>query len=287
MLLSEKLLDTLLQGKKKLSHEAQKRITSFVGSQLTENGAFTNKNGNDDLYYTSFGLMLAYVLKLHINTAHTNQWLDTQNDKLSDLLNCAAYLRSRMLCRLLKTGRLNLALSRMFNTKQTLPLFSDYPHGDMYSPYSQYILLSLKEEMGIETTNRQEILTSLSSYRIATGGYSNIKGSKQATTNATVAALAVRGQLCGYQDNEDIRYLFSTQNESGGFYANALAPVPDLLSTATALFLLKCYGLTPRINAGNFIDAHWQSSGGFAATLMDDRCDVEYTFYGLLALGSV
>ena len=38
MLLSEKLLDTLLQGKKKLSHEAQKRITSFVGSQLTENG---------------------------------------------------------------------------------------------------------------------------------------------------------------------------------------------------------------------------------------------------------
>jgi hypothetical protein len=39
-------------------------------------------------------------------------------------------------------------------------------------------------------------------------------------------------------------------------------------------------------NAVSFIDAHWQPSGGFCATLMDETCDVEYTFYGLLALGA-
>jgi hypothetical protein len=286
MLLSQKLLNILLQGKKRLSSEAQQCIASFVGSQLTANGAFMDKNGKDELYYTSFGLMLAYVLQLNINTDHTMQWIDKQQENLSDLVSCSAYYRSRMLCRLLKAGKWNFALGQLFNTKQTLPLLTDYPHNDMYSPYSQYILLSLQEDLGIETANRQEILTSLLSYRIATGGYSNIKGSEQATTNATVAALAVKGQLCGYKDNDDIRYLFSTQDESGGFYANALAPVPDLLSTATALFMLKCYDMTPKVNATNFIEAHWQPSGGFCATLLDESCDVEYTFYGLLGLGA-
>ena len=284
--ISLKMLETLLQGKKRLNNEAQKRITSFVCSQLTENGAFMDKNGKDDLYYTSFGLMLANVLRLKINTHLTEQWLDKQIDKLSDLVNYSAFIRSRMLCKLLKSGKLSLALNWLFKSPHTLPDFTDYPHGDKFSPYAQFLLLSLKEDLGMAAGNLQELLTSLSSYRVESGGFSNVKGNKQATTNATVAALAVQGQLCGYRENNDVAYLHSLQDESGGFFANSSAPVPDLLSTATALFILKCYGITPQINAGDFIDAHWLSSGGFCATLLDESCDVEYTFYGLLALGA-
>ena len=286
--ISIKMLDTLQQGKKRLGSEAQKRISSFVSSQMTENGAFMDKNGNDDLYYTSFGLMLVYVFNLNINTKQTEKWLDKQNDKLSDLLYYAAHVRSRMLCKLMESGKLYFALQRLFTKKPKLPAFTDYPHGDKYSPYSQFLLLSLKEDMGIETDNRQEILTSLSSYRVENGGFSNIKGGKTASTNATVAALAVKGQLCGYQKNDDVNYLYSLQDDSGGFYANHSAPVPDLLSTATALFMLKCYGVVPRVTANEFVEAHWVSdTGGFCATLMEENCDVEYTFYGLLALGSL
>ena len=36
-----------------------------------------------------------------------------------------------------------------------------------------------------------------------------------------------------------------------------------------------------------FVQAHWLESGGFAPTLLDDYSDVEYVFYGLLALGSI
>ena len=284
--LSLKMLDALQQGKNRLSGEAQKQISLFVRSQMTENGAFMDKNGNDDLYYTSFGLMLAYVFNLNINTKQTEKWLDKQNDKLSDLLYFAAHVRCQMLCKLLKTGKFNFVLKRFFTTKQKLPAFTDYPHGDQYSPYSQFLMLTLKEDMGIETENYQEIITSLSSYHVENGGFSNIKGNKTATTNATVAALAVKGQLSGYQKNVDVDYLYSLQDDSGGFSATPSAPVPDLLSTATALFMLKCYGVAPRINPDNFIDAHWQPSGGFCATLMDENCDVEYTFYGLLALGA-
>ena len=284
--ISIKMLDTLQQGKKRLGSEAQKRISSFVSSQMTENGVFLDKNGNDDLYYTFFGLMLANVFNLNINTKQTEQWLDKQNDKMSDLLFYAAYVRSRMLSKLLKKGKLNFAMQRLFTITQKLPVFTNYPHSDAHSPYSQFLLLSLKEDLGIGKINSQEVLTSISAYRVETGGYSNIRDSKTATTNATVAALAVKGQLCGYQKNDDVEYLYSSQDGSGGFFANSSALVPDLLSTATVLFMLKSYGVAPRINPDNFIDAHWQPSGGFCATLLDENCDVEYTFYGLLALGA-
>jgi hypothetical protein len=283
--LSFMMLSALQQGKSRLDDEAQRRIASFVSSQLTANGGFMDKSGKADLYYTSFGLMLAYILKLNINTSIIEKWLDKQENQLSDLVYGSAYIRSRMLCKLLKANKLNFALTQLFKTKQTLPVFTDYPHDDMYSPYSQFLLLSLHEDMGIKTINQQEILTSISEYHIEAGGYSNIKGSSQATTNATVAALAVKGQLYGYLANDDIRYLYLSQDESGGFFAGVSSPVPDLLSTATALFMLKCYGLTPRFNADDFIDSHWLSSGSFGATLMDETGDVEYTFYGLLALG--
>ena len=281
------MLDTLQKGIKRLGDEAQKRIASFVSSQLTENGGFVDKSGKADLYYTSFGLMLTYILKLNININLIEQWLDKQENQLSDLVNRSACIRSRLLCKLLKAGKLNFAVNQLFRTKQTLPVFSDYPHGDMFSPYSQFLLLSLCEDMGVDITNHPELLTSLSAYRAENGGFGNIRGGKQASTNATVAALAVTGQLCGYRDNDDVRYLFSSQDDSGGFFAGVSSPVPDLLSTATALFMLKCYGVTPRFVADDFIDAHWLPSGGFGATLLDDSADVEYTFYGLLALGAV
>ena len=65
--ISFKMLDVLRQGIKRLDGEARKRIASFVCSQLAESGGFVDKNGQADLYYTSFGLMLAYMLKVYIN----------------------------------------------------------------------------------------------------------------------------------------------------------------------------------------------------------------------------
>lgn len=284
---SYKILKTLLQGKKRLSGEALKRIASFTLSQLTGSGAFMNKNGKEDLYYTSFGLMLALILKFDININATKMWLDKQEHQLSDLVNYAAFIRCHTLCDWIKNGRLHVTLNRLFKHKQTLPAFTHYPHDDKYSPYSQFLLFSLKEDMRMNTGNCCELLTSLSSYHVETGGYANIKGGLKATANATVAAMAVRGQLCGYHTDKDIDFLLTLQDESGGFYAGISAPVPDLLSTATALFLLKCYGVTPRINANDFIDAHWLPSGSFGATLADDTGDTEYTFYGLLASGAI
>ena len=43
----------------------------------------------------------------------------------------------------------------------------------------------------------------------------------------------------------------------------------------------------PLYDASDFITSHWLENGGFGATLIDVESDVEYVFYGLLALGAL
>jgi len=79
------------------------------------------------------------------------------------------------------------------------------------------------------------------------------------------------------------------QHPNCGFLAVPGAPLPDLLSTATALHALAC--LERRIPSTvherclDFIDTLWSADGGFHGHWADDHLDAEYTYYGLLALG--
>lgn len=104
------------------------------------------------------------------------------------------------------------------------------------------------------------------------GGGTNAWAARLATVPEADAALAGR--------------LMAMQHETGGFLAYEGAPMPDLLSTAVALFALRLHGLSPRYDASPFIEAHWQDDGSFVATLLDEHGDTEYEFYGLLALGA-
>ena len=106
------------------------------------------------------------------------------------------------------------------------------------------------------------------------------------TTNAVCCILSMQHQMGEPLDPTYVEWLQQLQDDSGGFYANELASIPDLLSTAVALFTLRLIGADSG-DATLFIQAHWQDNGSFSPTLLDDYSDVEYVFYGLLALGSL
>ena len=105
------------------------------------------------------------------------------------------------------------------------------------------------------------------------------------TSTATCCILAMQHQTGEALDTSLISWLKERQDETGGFRASEVAPVPDLLSTAVALFTLRLIGEHLQ-SASRFIEAHWLNIGSFAPTLLDEYSDVEYLFYGLLALGS-
>ncbi|MDR0699566.1 MAG: hypothetical protein LBG28_10180 [Tannerella sp.] len=286
--LSVKMMNILQKGIHRLSDDATGRIGKYIESRMTQQDLFMNKSGEEDIYYTAFGWMLSYLFGIKIRCEQARRQLQNLAIDSGDLIQYAAYIRSKMLLDLLNGnyGRM-LFKSIVPSTKAGKTVFVSFPHNDCCSPYSTFIRLSLLEDMNCKIRNKKEMTGSLAAYRVsATGGYSNIAGNSAASVNATSAALSVIGQLEGYALNDDVDYLYRLQDDSGGFYASENTPLPDVLSTATALFVLNCYGITPRIGPMHFIEAHWLESGSFAPTLFEETSDIEYTFYGLLALGT-
>jgi hypothetical protein len=286
--LSIRMMHTLRKGKDRLGREAQERVRQYIVSQMTERAFFMDKSGREDIYYTAFGLMLSYIFGVGMDTKEVRLRLETRYAGSGDLIHYAAFIRSLMIVELLEGKRLVMLLARLLPAGKTgMPVFTAFPHNDCRSPYSRFIRLSLMEDMRRRIDKPEEIIESLEEYKVQdSGGYSNRAGGLSASTNATAAALSVKGQLAGYGRREDAACLYDWQDDSGGFYATRQTPLPDMLSTATALFVLRCYGVRPRIRPDDFIEAHWLESGGFSPTLPEESSDMEYTFYGILALGT-
>ena len=198
--ISTRLMHTLYGGKKRLGSEALLRLSCFVESQKTEGDTFVNKSGEVDLYYTSFGWLLSYVLGIDLSMEKRRSYLEKQPVMSLDLVHYAAYMRCVLLHRLMKEGKFRFLLGAM----RPMPIrsftsFMDLPHDDIWSPYTRFIWMSLLEDTQNKENEKKAVLEKLRSYRVKGGGYSNLRDREVATTNATVAALAIIGQLEGYK----------------------------------------------------------------------------------------
>jgi hypothetical protein len=124
--------------------------------------------------------------------------------------------------------------------------------------------------------------------RTADGGWSNEPGVSEGTTTATAAAVAFFRHARLTPPAELGPWLLGQIHPQGGFKASPRAPMPDLLSTAVALHALDGLQVdySPFKEALlDFVDTLWSADGGFHGHWADDALDVEYTYYGLLALG--
>lgn len=280
-----KLLKTIQRGYEALSQDAKLMMSDFILTQRCKDGGFINKQGEQDLYYTTFGSLLQYVFGINYNTGELKRYLNSIDADNLDLIHYAAYMRCRLLASVTDSKFLGVLTSLISQKNiRSEESFEVWPNNNKNAPYSRFIWLSL-----LEDTNNSKQHTWLSEeYAIKGGGYSNVKGQDSASVNATAAALMVKGQNEGYDNtSQDVLYLLNSQLPSGGFKASPQTHMPDLLSTATALFTLLCYDVQPRYSAQEFVEAHWLDNGGFGATILDSNSDVEYLFYGLLALGTL
>lgn len=286
--ISIRLLRTIQEAQKHLDEEALKLIREFVVKQRETDGvAFFDKNGQPDLYYTAFGWLLSYALNIPLDAKKRKAFIDGQEEDALGLIHYAALVRCRLLDMLMRKDILQLAWNSLNRKQDIRPLssFREVPQHDPNSPYSQFIWQGLLEDMGGQM--QVSVKENLAIYHVNDGGYSNSVHSDMAYLNATAAALALVGQADGWKPNDDVETLRSMQESSGGFKASAEAPMEDLLSTATALFVIKQFGVKPKYEVIDFITSHWLQNGGFSATILDETSDVEYVFYGLLAIGTI
>jgi prenyltransferase beta subunit len=159
-------------------------------------------------------------------------------------------------------------------------------HGNAYGCF---VALGAYQDLQRELPEPLRMVQCLKFLETPDGAWANARGLKIGSTNATAAAVTLLHQL-GVPVNQSVgAWLLAQVHPEGGFRAMPSAPIPDLLSTATALHALACLEVDlpepVRERCLDFIDTLWSAEGGFHGHWADDHLDAEYTFYGLLALG--
>ena len=315
MLQVARLARKVLGDSAELSHR-------FLLGQVNGDGGFKDRAGNSDLYYTVFGLqaLAALANQNPESNPDNHQTVGLTLDFRNEITQAKHYLESFgrgegldfvHLCCL---ARCWAAVSSPFSTVashsdrfgilERLETWRSEDGG--YNPvkgtpfgtaYGAFLALGAYQDCGAMLREPLRLVQSLKHLETPDGAWANERLSRlptpanlhsQGATNATAAAVTVLRNL-GQPLNPAVGdWLRARAHDQGGFLATPATPMPDLLSTATALHALA--GLEISLSAVadqclDFVDSLWTNEGGFYGHWGDDHLDCEYTFYGLLALG--
>ena len=256
---------TMLQGWKRMSFEAQALVRQGVIVAQGAGGLFCGRGHKEDLYYNFFGLLLSLMPGMKINRKSCRHALDSILLSSLDLVHCCAFFRSQRILHPF-TWKLKCDISYL----QSLPSTA-YPHGDPEAPYSCFL-----RDMLLNDCGEKIALPDLHEYRLPNGLYSNLKNQTIYNVNATAAAAFL---LPDELQQQTLHALSAEQAEDGSFGGN-------LLSTAVALFALQTYQTHACFSAKGYLQECLRENGFFAPTPDAPEGDLEYTVYGVLAMGA-
>jgi hypothetical protein len=273
--------------------DATSLVEGFLRSHVTAEGAFGDREGRADLYYTVFGIEALLALRKEPDWRRLSSWLGTFEGgenldfvHLCCLARCwnavpetagaidpaaAESLRWRLSQWRTPDGGFNQRAGAAASTAYGC-LLGWAAFSDLKTPLPDLTLLH----------------SCLESLRTPDGGYANESGLPFGSTPATAAAVSLHRHLRRTPDAAAGQWLLAQLHPGGGFKAMPAAPLPDLLSTAVALHALDGLQISFAEHKEallDYVDTLWTAEGGFHGHWADDALDVEYTYYGLLALG--
>lgn len=265
-----RLIEAVLKnGLQMIDGETRQALCSFVLAHQTDKGGFVDRAGNPDLYYTLFGTYLAEALALTevLNKIKTYLTAIEEDQTLTGIhLNCAVIIHTK----LFRSENLPKEIR-----KKTLKEITQ--KDEQQQAYSSFIhLLTLYH---------------LNEYRAIYKLIKKIR-SKEQDEVLPCSVTAADLFLCALTRkpiDELRKQLLSFGRPNGGFAALDSIKIPDLLSTGVALYALNYVKADLRLikpECLSFVDSLYLD-GGFRAMEPDIETDIEYTFYGILALGSL
>ena len=269
----------LRHGVDLLNQDSKEQVSNWIISKQTSVGGFPDRAGNCDLYYTLFGFFLAEALEVDSVFPSLRDYIGktaTEKNHRGIDLFCMAILHASLFPGHMGNKRLTDAIRKISGDKELLQ-----------NGYAQFLvilsLLSLHDYRGV--IRLMKVLD-----------VSGPGAGKPCTVVAAQQVVAYFRSGGKYKIAGNVRDAATSTGpfspfyrESGGFAALKETREPDLLSTAAALFALRSMKSDLRlIRPGclEFINCLYHD-GGFSAVKADTETDVEYTFYGLLALGAM
>jgi prenyltransferase beta subunit len=275
----------------KVLGESAELVAAFLTNQQNPDGGFRDRAGATDLYYTVFGLDGLIALHRDPPATSTRRFLESL-DGGADLdfvhLACLARAWATISRNEPVSSGSKEILNRIEQFRSTDGGYNPVPRAIHGTAYGAFLALGAYQDLRVELPSPERLLHSIGGLQSRDGAYGNQPGMSEGQTSATAAAIAVRRQLGDRIDERLGDWLLARVHPQGGFVAAPAIPMPDLLSTATALHALAT--LQRRIDAVrdlclDFVDTLWTSRGGFYGSWADDHLDCEYTYYGLLSLG--
>ena len=267
-------------------------VREFYRRQWTDAGAGRDRSGRADLYYTVFALNGCEALEVVVPDAQLDTWLRTFGEgegldlvHVTSLARCWASLgKKRMPADLAKA-----LLARLESFRKPDGGYDGAPNKQHGTAYGSFLALGAYQDFGKFPPSPLSIVQSLKLLETPDHAWNNAPGLPVGSTNPTAGAVTLLRHLHLPINPAVGDWLLARLHPQGGFTAVPGAPMPDLLSTATALHALA--SLDRRLTAAqrerclDFVDTLWSAEGGFHGHWADDDLDAEYTFYGLLALG--
>jgi len=280
--------------------EAAARVAAFLRASALPDGGFANRAGASDLYYTVFGLQALHALRGNTFepaagaagdlTLRAEPYLRTFAAASLDFVHTACLAR----CWALVAGRApdeetrRTILARLETWRSAGGGYNPEAGDRAGTAYAAFLALGAYEDFEARLPDAAGLVRSLAGLRSSDGGYANTPEAARGSTSAAAAALVTLKELGQPVNRRAADWLLAQHCPEGGFRAMPAAPIPDLLSTATALHALAQAGVSfgeIRRPCREFVEGLWGEAGGFGGHWADEAADCEYTFYGLLALG--
>jgi prenyltransferase beta subunit len=266
----DKSIESILKNSiSMIDNQTLSEIKIFVIKQQTTEGGFADKGGTCDIYYSLFGYYIAEAMEINEVMPLFREYIKNivQTNNLKGVyLTCAIIIYSK-LCGY-------ETLPRALQRKVSGSTLKRENQSELYNDFINLLAYYYSEDYSAIYSVKRKMKTG--------------KPYAEFPCSVTAANLIIR-DIFGNTTEELISRLKSFYREEGSFSAVKLAPVGDLLSTGVALYALKFVNSDFRIIKPfcfNYIDSLY-SDGGFCATTLDTDPDLEYTFYGLLALGAL
>lgn len=294
----ERLTLRLTIGASQLEEACQRRHAAYILSRQREDGGWAGREGESDLYYTSFALRSLAILGLLEGPVadRASQFLQSRLNRHETLVDLMSLVYSAKLleaaCGLdafrgsqaAWAGRLAALLDSL---RRADGGYSKSFEGNVGSTYQTFLVLLCLELIEQPIPDADRIAEFLLKQRQADGGFLEIRVGKRSGTNPTAAAigaLIVLDRLTPEIASTVTEFLCDLQTDEGGWQANTRIPLPDLLSTFTACVTLADVDQLAAIDreqALKYALTMERPGGGFAGFEFDPAEDVEYTFYGL------
>jgi hypothetical protein len=273
----------------KVLEDSAQLVCDFLLRQLNANGGFTDRTGRSDLYYTVFGIDGLIALQAELPLEKFRPYVRSFGDgEHLDFVHLCCLARARAAAGLQNEKPSCAIVQRIeqfrsrdggYNPQQ------DQVHGTVYACF---LAFGAYQDLGRELPDALRAVQCLKVLETEDGAWANARCAKFGSTNATAAAVTLLRNLSMPINRSVGDWLLAQHHPQGGFVAAPGAPMPDLLSTATALHALAGMEVplgAVREDCLDFIDTLWTNQGAFHGHWGDESIDCEYAFYALLALG--